>query len=292
MKLFLFMFVAYLSTVYLSSKAFDELERSINLNPNDSNLFEMAEFMLQDDKRDEAIRYLRKGSNHFVVFIHLRIGPELRNLFKDKASKYIQIPQHSIWNSVFYWLIYWSIRKIRWKLKIQMQQQHVSVWHVELNLKAWSYWVAYFNWLRNGDFVSGQSQSSWTVPVPISRNHYQSDESIRHYREYFSVNPTSFELWNNLGLLSHQKHKKLASIACFRRAVYLNPIDSVAWLNLALLYLHNGQLISALNAINSTLALSRDSMAFDVFGLVLMLLGQERVHRQTLSVIENVRETL
>ena len=134
-----------------------------------------------------------------------------------------------------------------------------------------------------------------TVPVPISRNHNQSDESIRHYREYFSVNPTSFELWNNLGLLSHQKHKKLASIACFRRAVYLNPIDSVAWLNLALLYLHNGQLISALNAINSTLALSRDSMAFDVFGLVLMLLGQERVHRQAyvkLSVIENVRETL
>ena len=80
----------------VKAQAFDELERSINLNPNDSNLFEMAEFMLQDDKRDEAIRYLRKGSNHFVVFIHLRIGPELRNLFKDKASKYIQIPQHSI----------------------------------------------------------------------------------------------------------------------------------------------------------------------------------------------------
>ena len=117
--------------------------------------------------------------------------------------------------------------------------------------------------LRSVPVSSEQSQ--------ISRNHYQSDESIRHYREYFSVNPTSFELWNNLGLLSHQKHKKLASIACFRRAVYLNPIDSVAWLNLALLYLHNGQLISALNAINSTLALSRDSMAFDVFGLVLML---------------------
>ena len=142
---------------------------------------------------------------------------------------------------------------------------------------------------------SPRPSESRTVLVPISRNHYQSDESIRHYREYFSVNPTSFELWNNLGLLSHQKHKKLASIACFRRAVYLNPIDSVAWLNLALLYLHNGQLISALNAINSTLALSRDSMAFDVFGLVLMLLGQERVHRQTFvkqSVIENVRETL
>lgn len=82
----------------VKAQAFDELERSINLNPNDSNLFEMAEFMLQDDKRDEAIRYLRKGSNHFVVFIDLRIGPvrELRNLFKDKASKYIQIPQHSI----------------------------------------------------------------------------------------------------------------------------------------------------------------------------------------------------
>ena len=80
----------------VKAQAFDELERSINLNPNDSNLFEMAEFMLQDDKRDEAIRYLRKGSNHFVVFIHLRIGPELRNLFKDKDSKYIQIPQHSI----------------------------------------------------------------------------------------------------------------------------------------------------------------------------------------------------
>ena len=140
--------------------------------------------------------------------------------------------------------------------------------------------------------VSPSPSESRTVLVPISRNHYQSDESIRHYREYFSVNPTSFELWNNLGLLSHQKHKKLASIACFRRAVYLNPIDSVAWLNLALLYLHNGQLISALNAINSTLALSRDSMAFDVFGLVLMLLGQERVQRQTLFVIENVRETL
>ena len=120
-----------------------------------------------------------------------------------------------------------------------------------------------------------------TSRPPTSRNRSQSDESIRHYREYFAVNPTSFELWNNLGLLSHQKHKKLASIACFRRAVYLNPIDSVAWLNLALLYLHNGQLISALNAINSTLALSRDSMAFDVFGLVLMLLGQARVHRQS-----------
>ena len=140
--------------------------------------------------------------------------------------------------------------------------------------------------------------------VQTYQNHYQSDESIRHYREYFSVNPTSFELWNNLGLLSHQKHKKLASIACFRRAVYLNPIDSVAWLNLALLYLHNGQLISALNAINSTLALSRDSMAFDVFGLVLMLLGQGRVDIQSsrvmshdsylsvMTLVYNVRETL
>ena len=52
----------------VKAQAFDELERSINLNPNDSNLFEMAEFMLQDDKRDEAIRYLRQGSNHFDVF--------------------------------------------------------------------------------------------------------------------------------------------------------------------------------------------------------------------------------
>ena len=134
---------------------------------------------------------------------------------------------------------------------------------------------------------SPSPSESRTVLVPISRNHCQSDESIRHYREYFSVNPTSFELWNNLGLLSHQKHKKLASIACFRRAVYLNPIDSVAWLNLALLYLHNGQLISALNAINSTLALSRDSMAFYVFGLVLMLLGQERVDKQTCLIVRN-----
>ena len=145
-------------------------------------------------------------------------------------------------------------------------------------------------WPRNKEAVRGSGYlvpvmgpgcPGWTLRLSSSRNHSQSDESIRHYREYFAVNPTSFELWNNLGLLSHQKHKKLASIACFRRAVYLNPIDSVAWLNLALLYLHNGQLISALNAINSTLALSRDSMAFDVFGLVLMLLGQARVHGQS-----------
>ena len=54
----------------VKAQAFDELERSINLNPNDSNLFEMAEFMLQDDKRDEAIRYLRHGSNQFAVFVH------------------------------------------------------------------------------------------------------------------------------------------------------------------------------------------------------------------------------
>ena len=53
----------------IKAQAFDELERSINLNPNDSNLFEMAEFMLQDDKRDEAIRYLRQGSNHFAAVL-------------------------------------------------------------------------------------------------------------------------------------------------------------------------------------------------------------------------------
>ena len=50
----------------VKAQAFDELERSINLNPNDSNLFEMAEFMLQDDKRDEAIRYLRQRSNRYI----------------------------------------------------------------------------------------------------------------------------------------------------------------------------------------------------------------------------------
>ena len=72
----------------VKAQAFDELERSINLNPNDSNLFEMAEFMLQDDKRDEAIRYLRQRSNRYISGVsewHLT-----RNFHK---KRYLNLPK-------------------------------------------------------------------------------------------------------------------------------------------------------------------------------------------------------
>merc|ERR1711990_53871 len=226
----------------VKAQAFDELERSINLNPNDSNLFEMAEFMLQDDKRDEAIRYLRQGLEIYPdsPTLNMKLGILLADLLIDSKNS----------------------------LKIEDTNAATACLSMACRVEPESLIV-----------LGSLLQLA------------QSDESIRHYREYFSVNPTSFELWNNLGLLSHQKHKKLASIACFRRAVCLNPIDSVAWLNLALLYLHNGQLISALNAINSTLALSRDSMAFDVFGLVLMLLGQVQNARKAFSKASKLRKT-
>ena len=55
----------------------------------------------------------------------------------------------------------------------------------------------------------------------------KSEDAIGHYRGYFMNNPISYQLWNNLGVLSFEKNKKLAAIASFRRAAYLNPLDSV-----------------------------------------------------------------
>ena len=73
----------------VKAQAFDELERSINLNPNDSNLFEMAEFMLQDDKRDEAIRYLRQRSNQYIVGVY---EWHLTRFFSIK-NRYLNLPK-------------------------------------------------------------------------------------------------------------------------------------------------------------------------------------------------------
>ena len=56
------------------------------------------------------------------------------------------------------------------------------------------------------------------------------DECIGHYRELHYADASSHQLWNNLGLLSHQKGKRLAALACCRRASYLNPLDHVSGL--------------------------------------------------------------
>lgn len=57
---------------------------------------------------------------------------------------------------------------------------------------------------------------------------FNSDECIGHYRHLYAVDANSNQMWNNLGLLSHQKNKRLAALACCRRAAYLNPFDHVS----------------------------------------------------------------
>ena len=81
-------------------------------------------------------------------------------------------------------------------------------------------------------------------------------------------------LQNNLGVLCIQKGKKLAAMACFRRATYIDPMFWKAWLNLAMFYLRNGQLVGAFNAFSHVLSLHRNAFIFNLFAVNLQLLGQ------------------
>jgi len=64
-----------------------------------------------------------------------------------------------------------------------------------------------------------------------------------------------------------------------------------SWLNLTILYLLNGQLSSALNAVNTSLALYRDSFSFDLFGLVLLKLNQCSNAKKAFSKASKLRKT-
>ena len=63
-NLFLYNFNIYVPSEFalelelyeIQAQAFDEIEKSINKNGNDANLGEMADIMLADGNKDEAIR--------------------------------------------------------------------------------------------------------------------------------------------------------------------------------------------------------------------------------------------
>ena len=60
---------------------------------------------------------------------------------------------------------------------------------------------------------------------------------------------------------------------------------------MTILYLINGQISSALNSINTSLALHRDSFSFDIFGLVLLSLGQAANAKKAFSKASKLRKT-
>ena len=51
----------------LKAQAFDEIEKSIHKNGNDANLGEMADIMLSDGNKDEAIRLGCKFCHFFFI---------------------------------------------------------------------------------------------------------------------------------------------------------------------------------------------------------------------------------
>jgi len=226
----------------IQAQAFDEVEKSINKNGNDANLGEMADIMLMDGKRDEAIRYLRQGLELYPDSpkLNIKLGTLLADLLLDTRNV------------------------------LTLDDTTAAVTCLTLASKV---------------------ESDAHLVIGTLLQLVASDDCIGHYRQLYAVDPASHQMWNNLGLLSHQKGKRLAALACCRRAAYLNPLDHVPWLNLTLLYLLNGQLSSALNAINTSLALQRDSFAFDIFGLVLLSLNQCSNAKKAFSKASKLRKS-
>ena len=79
----------------------------------------------------------------------------------------------------------------------------------------------------------------------VIQDHSDMDVALIKYRIAAIKTPNSAQLWNNIGMCFFGKQKKVASIACLKRALYLDPFEWIISYNLGLVHLTTGQYASA-----------------------------------------------
>jgi Bardet-Biedl syndrome 4 protein len=92
----------------------------------------------------------------------------------------------------------------------------------------------------------------------ITQDNQNTDSSLLKYRIMAVRNPSSCQLWNNVGMCFFSRGDYVSSISCLKRALYLNPFEWIVSYNLGLVYLKTNQYASAFHHFHSSVSLKPD----------------------------------
>ncbi|QDZ25957.1 hypothetical protein HOP50_20g85060 [Chloropicon primus] len=112
-----------------------------------------------------------------------------------------------------------------------------------------------FEMLLKALSIDPKNPSTILATCSMIQEHADLDTALLKYRVAAVVNPSSSQLWNNVGMCFYGKQKYIASIACLKRALAIDPFDWIVNYNLGLVHLSTGQHASAFHFMSSSINL-------------------------------------
>ena len=112
-----------------------------------------------------------------------------------------------------------------------------------------------FEMLLKALSVDPKNPNTILAACSMIQEHADLDTALLKYRVAACVNPSSSQLWNNIGMCFYGKQKYIAAIACLKRALTIHPFDWIINYNLGLVHLSTGQYASAFHFMSSSINL-------------------------------------
>lgn len=115
-----------------------------------------------------------------------------------------------------------------------------------------------FDYLGNALTLDARNPKTILAAGSIMQDHGDYDVALTKYRVAAQVQPTSAQLWNNIGMCFFGKKNYIAAISCLRRSLHLAPFEWIIAYNLGLTFLHTEQYASAFHYLSAAINLKPD----------------------------------